>query len=220
MKARFVKRIKRNPTISSFYFQPETKMNYIAGQFIELTIPFKTEETRGNKRWFTLSSSPGEKYLFITTRIFSKKSLFKEKLAKMKTGQEVDIALPMGDFVLPKSTKAELVFIAIGIGITPFRSIVSHFLEEGNKRKITLIFANKNSEDFIFDELFSEAEISYIKHHGKLNLADIKSYIPGVKSKTIYLSGPERTVESLYKDLLSDGIRPEKISVDYFHNYD
>ncbi|HEX5797808.1 MAG TPA: FAD-dependent oxidoreductase [Candidatus Saccharimonadales bacterium] len=220
MKARFVKKVKRNSTISSFYFQPEAKMDYIAGQFIELALPFKTKEVRGNKRWFTLSSSPGEEYLFITTRVFTERSLFKKKLASMRPGQEVDIALPMGDFVLPKSKEADLIFIAIGIGITPFRSIVNHLAEEGKERKITLIFANKNSEDFIFDNLFSKAKISYIKHHGKLELADIKSYVTEIKSKTIYLSGPERTVESFYKDLLSDGIRPEKISVDYFHNYD
>ncbi len=220
MKARFAKKTKRNSSIFSFYFQPESKMNYIAGQFIELTLPFESNEPRGNKRWFTLSSSPAEEYLFITTRIYPKKSLFKENLTKLKKDDEVDISLPMGDFVLPKDTKSELIFIAIGIGITPFRSIMNYLKSENKKRNITLIFANKNSEDFIFDDLFSKAQISYIKHHGKLELADIKSYLPEINSKTIYLSGPERTVEKLYKNLLSNGIRPEKISVDYFHNYD
>ncbi len=220
MKARFKEKIKRGSNIFSFYFEPEQKLNYIAGQFIELTLPFKTDELRGNKRWFTLSSSPDEKYLFITTRIYPKKSHFKEALNSLEKGQEVDVSLPMGDFVLPKNAGEELVFIAIGIGITPYRSIVHYLPQEKKKRKITLIFANKDFEDFIFDDLFSSAEISYIKHHGKLDLTDVKSYIPSLGSKTIYLSGPERTVENLYKDLLADEIKPEHISVDYFHNYD
>lgn len=220
MKSRFVRKTKRNSNIFSFYFQPESKLNYIAGQFIELSLPFESKELRANKRWFTLSSSPGEEQLFITTRIYPKKSLFKEALSKLKKDEEVDISLPMGDFVLPKAADAELIFIAIGIGITPFRSIVNHLESKEIKRKITLIFANKNPEDFIFDDLFSKAKISYIKHHGKLELGDIKGYLPSVKSKTIFLSGPEKTVEKLYKDIIRDGIKPEKISVDYFHNYD
>lgn len=220
MKARFAKKTKRNSNIFSFYFQPESKMNYLAGQFIELTLPFESSELRGNKRWFTLSSSPGEEHLFITTRIFPEKSLFKENLTKLKEDDEVDISLPMGDFVLPKDAGSELVFLAIGIGITPFRSIVNYLEREDKKRNITLIFANKNPEDFIFDDLFSSAQISYIKHHGKLELANIKSYLSEINSKTIFLSGPERAVEKLYKNLLGDGIKPEKISVDYFHNYD
>ncbi len=220
MKARFKEKIKRGSNIFSFYFKPEQKLNYIAGQFIELTLPLKTTEPRGNKRWFTLSSSPDEKYLFITTRIYPERSLFKKGLFALKAGNEVDISLPMGDFVLPKNTEEELVFIAVGIGITPFRSIVHYLPQEKKNRKITLIFANKDSDDFIFDDLFSNAEISYIKHRRRLELKDIKSYIPGFGSKTIYLSGPERTVENLYKNLLDDGIRSERISVDYFHNYD
>lgn len=220
MKSYFVRKNRRNSNIFSFYFQPESKLNYIAGQFIELSLPFESKELRGNKRWFTLSSSPSEELLFITTRIYTKKSLFKENLANLKKGQEVDISLPMGDFVLPKNTEAELVFIAIGIGITPFRSIVNHLESKKIKRKITLIFANNNPEDFIFDDLFSEAKISFIKHHGILNIKDLKNYLPEIKRKVIFLSGPEKTVEKLYKNLIKDGIKPEKISVDYFHNYD
>lgn len=220
MKSRFIEKTKRNSNIFSFYFEPNSSFEYIAGQFIELTLPFESNELRGNKRWFTLSSSPGEKYLFITTRIYPEKSSFKESLSGLKKGQEVDISLPMGDFVLPKDPRQELTFIAIGIGITPFRSIVNYLVQENKKRKITLIFANKNKEDFIFDDLFSKAEISYIKHHGRLELHDLKSYLADLKSKTIYLSGPEKTVEKFYKDLLKDGLKPEKISVDYFHNYD
>lgn len=220
MKAHFIEKIKLSPDITSFYFLPETKLNYIAGQFIELTLPFESDELRGNKRWFSLSSSPDEKYLAITTRLFPKKSFFKENLVKLKTGEEVDISLPMGDFVLPKDTRQELIFIAVGIGITPLRSIINYLPNEKKLRDIKLIFASKNSADFIFDDILSKAKIGYIKHLGKLKLADLKSYLPDLKSKTIYLSGPEKTVEKLYKDILEGGVRPERISVDYFHNYD
>ena len=220
MRARFVKKIKRSPDIQSFYFEPDIKPNFIAGQFIELTLPFTSKGHRVNKRWFSLSLSPDEKYLAITTRLYANKSKFKQNLTSLKPGAEVDISQPMGDFVLPKDAEAELAFIAVGIGITPFRSIINYLPNEKGSRDITLVFASKNPDDFIFDELLSGAKIKYIKHIGTLGLDDVKNHLPELKLKTIFVSGPEKTVETLYKKLLDDGVKPESISVDYFHNYD
>ena len=219
MKAKFIKKIKQSSEIYSFYFEPSLQLNYIPGQFIELALPFETNGLRGNKHWFSLSSSPDEKYLAITTRVYKRESKYKKFLAELKPGDQVAISQPMGDFVLPKDNEIELVFVAVGIGITPFRSIINHLPHE-KPRKITLVFASKNPEDFIFDDLFSDSDIDYIKHDGQLDINRLRDYEPSLALKTIYVSGPEKTVEKFYKDLQASGIKPERISVDYFHNYD
>ena len=151
MKVSLTKLEKVAEDIYTFWFTTPKKLNYTAGQFVELYLPHKNKDKRGDKRWFTLSSSPSEEMLAITTK-FSKKdgSTFKEAMKKLKKNDKVNISFPMGDFVLPKSKSIPLLFIAGGIGSTPFRSIVKFVDDEGEKRNITMIYAANKKEEVAF----------------------------------------------------------------------
>ena len=54
--------------IKTFWFVPKKPMDYIAGQFIEMTLPHDHPDERGQKHWFTLSSSPTEPLISITNK--------------------------------------------------------------------------------------------------------------------------------------------------------
>src|ERR1700693_2134326 len=87
--------------ITTFYFKPESPVRYTAGQYIELTIKHEHPDDRGQKHWFTLSSSPTENYLSITTKFAAEKgSTFKKALRALPPGTELHMSEPMGDFVL------------------------------------------------------------------------------------------------------------------------
>src|ERR1700722_16878985 len=128
--------------IKTFYFRPEKPVHYTAGQFIELTIPHKNPDKRGIKHWFTLSSPPTDELLSITTKFAGdQSSSFKKALFKLKPGTELRMADPMGDFVLPKLIQTPLIFVAGGIGITPFHSMLSWLAATGEVRPIKLLYA-------------------------------------------------------------------------------
>ncbi len=126
MKAIFDHAKDEASNIRTFYFRPEKPAHYTAGQYTELALPHPHPDKRGGRRWFTLSSSPTEDLLSITTKYAGDDdtSSFKRTLFKLKPGSEVHMADPMGDFVLPKLIQTPLVFVAGGIGITPFHSML------------------------------------------------------------------------------------------------
>src|SRR5258708_897456 len=123
IKLESIKPVGQN--VKTFWFQPPKGFTYTAGQFIELYIPHDNPDERGIKHWFTLSSSPTEPLISITTKYAGKKSsTFKQHLFVLKPGAELYAVEPMGDFVLPQDKSIPLIFVAGGIGVTPFRSMV------------------------------------------------------------------------------------------------
>lgn len=218
--------------IKTFVFIPQKPVRYTAGQFIELTIPHDTPDNRGTRRWFTLSSSPTEDYVSITTKfagtpIASESSSFKKALFALQPGSEIMMSSPMGDFVLPKDTSKPLVFIAGGIGVTPMRSMIKYMVDAKDQRTVHLIYAANNISEVAFDELFAGAQIRYTKvlktppdnwngETGTLNAEKIMQ-LAGSIDQVFYISGPEPMVEAIEKSLKGVGVR--NIIGDFFPNY-
>lgn len=206
--------------IKTFWLRPEQPVRYIAGQFTELYLPHDDTDDRGIRRWFTLSSSPTEELLAITTRIEpTKSSSFKQELSGLKPGARLHLADPMGDFVLPKDPTIPIFFVAAGLGITPVRSMVKWLHDSNEKREIKLWYAAK-PEEAAFTQLFQDykldltiTDISRQRLTGKI----ISQEAPG--NSYIYISGPEELVESLYKQLKRLGIDPSRLVADYFPGY-
>jgi ferredoxin-NADP reductase len=217
--------------IKTFWFKPERTVRYTAGQYIELTLPHDNPDERGIKHWFTLSSSPSEDLLSITTKHAEQNgSSFKETLFGLSPGDTVMMSEPMGDFVLPKDPLRPLVFVAGGIGITPMRSMIKWLHDNEEHRTIHLIYAANNIEDVAFRDLFNDygtpADIvltnppaKWEGQTGRLNAEKILELAPDVDHKLYYLSGPEPMVEALEKDLLDLGIDRQRIVGDFFPNY-
>jgi ferredoxin-NADP reductase len=217
------------PHTVSFWFKPEHPVRYIAGQYIELTLPHQADK-RGQRRWFTLSSSPSEPLLSITTKLSELGSSFKRELLGLRSGTMVQMSEPMGDFVLPKDTTLPLVFIAGGIGITPFRSMATWLRATGEQRDINLFYSARHREDLAFYDLFATSHLvfhpiltsppaEWTGASGRLNVERILAMIPDDDRKLYYLSGPEAMVEQLRDDLIATAIDAQRLVADYFHGY-
>lgn len=217
--------------IKTFWFKPDRKLRYEAGQFIELILPHDNSDNRGAKRWFTLSSSPSEDRLSITTKHAAENgSSFKEKLFGLEHGAEVMMSEPMGDFVLPKDKTIPLVFIAGGIGITPMRSMIKFLHDTQEHRTIHLLYAANSLDEVAFRELFSdygaptdiilsEAPRNWKGHTGRLDAAKILELAPNIDGKLYYVSGPEPMVESITDNLKALGVDKRRVVGDYYPNY-
>lgn len=223
MIAFFVESVQEAPGIFTFRFRPEKKLDYTAGQFVGMTIPHKADE-RGDKRWFTLSSSPTEEPVSITTRIAMRNgSSFKHELQKLRPGDTVSISDPMGDFVLPIDSGVPITFIAGGIGITPVRSMVKWLLDTGEKRPAELIYFVREPTDAVFGDIFKAYGLpTHVipTHPGEgVSAPKILELNPDNRTKLFYLSGPEPMVEKLVADLEGAGIEKSRLVTDYFLNY-
>src|SRR6266404_5379225 len=110
-----------------FVFQP--------GQSIRITLldPLY-KDNKGNARDFSIASSPGDPSLMIATRMTG--SAFKRSLADLPLGSNVRVHGPYGDFFLDVDVVRPAVFLAGGIGITPFRSMIKHTIEQHSPQRL------------------------------------------------------------------------------------
>jgi ferredoxin-NADP reductase len=217
--------------ITTFFFKPEKPVYYTAGQYIELTVKHPRPDERGIKHWFTLSSSPTDELLTITTKFAGdKSSSFKRTLFKLKPGIELTMSDPMGDFVLPKLIQTPLVFVAGGIGTTPFHSMLSWLTATGEQRPIKFLYGVRNEDEIIFQDTFAKADIqptivvgepssAWGGERGRLTAELIVGLEKPTEDTLIYVSGPEPMVESLEKDLKKAGIKKSQLVLDFFPNY-
>lgn len=217
--------------IITFWFKPKKPIDYIAGQYIELHLPHDNPDDRGIKRWFTLSSSPSDAPLVsITTKFAEKSSTFKQALRHLKPGQEIHMSDPMGDFVLPKDSDIPLVFVAGGIGITPFHSIIKWLHDSKQGRDITFVYTVNNEQEMVFQDLFEQYGLKRIlvvskpigTWDGEVGKLDGKRILDLSKPKSdslIYISGPEPMVESLDQQLIDSKISESRLVGDFFPGY-
>lgn len=219
MKVKYVSKKVEAEGVYSFFFKPEGHFRQIAGQFIELTLPHAAADDRGQKRWFTLSNAPGANRLSVTTKFYDRPSTFKQTLLDLSLGTSLHMTSPMGDFVLPKNPSAKVLFVALGIGCTPYHSIISEITSKRHKRDIKLLYAETNENKVAFKSTFEVlGENFIIKLQDKLRAGDIIAEITS-KNQHIYISGPEPAIEKLDADLKVAGINPNLIHTDFFPGY-
>lgn len=228
MQATFIGRKQLTGDIASFSFKPEQSFSYTAGQFIELTLIGHVEHGAPAKRWFTISSSPHEGVITITTRLGT--SGFKHALARLQPDAVVDISEPLGDFVLPMLLQTPLVFIAGGIGITPFHSMLGWLAYTNEERPIEMIYSVATEDDIIFQDAFEAARqhvtivvdqpsAAWGGERGKLTAAMVLGTKPHTPETLFYISGPEPFVQRLQRELAAAGISNQLIVVDEFQGY-
>lgn len=156
----FVKKEKETDNIWSLYFKPPTKFNIEAGEHLLLKLNHEDQDDRGNIRFYSPSSAPHEDLIRITTRYFGEESSsFKKAMFKMEAGDTINAMGPIGKFTVNDLSK-EYIFIAGGVGITPFRSIILDLVRKGSLPKISLYYFNSSKDILFKDELDKVAKDS------------------------------------------------------------
>lgn len=217
--------------IKTFWFVPDEPVRYTAGQFTAIELPLRKPDRRGRRHWFTISSSPTEDLLGITTKFTpARSSTFKHALQSLQPGGELILSEPMGDFVLPQDPSVPLLFAAGGIGITPMRSMIKWLHDSGEQRDIQLLYSVKHENELAFRDLFeaydlkftpvvTEPDTSWSGETGWITAKKIVAIAREKPESLIYLAGPEPMVEKLVGDFQDLGIPRHRLVTDYFPGY-
>ncbi|MDB5237405.1 MAG: hypothetical protein JWL88_507 [Parcubacteria group bacterium] len=219
-----------------FIFATDRRISFKAGQYMEWTLPHAHADMRGIRRYFTIASSPEEKDLRIGVKFYAKSSSYKKALLALQPGEQIVASQLAGDFVLPTSKKKKLVFIAGGIGVTPFRSMIQYLLDMKERRDITLIYSNRTLDDTAYVELLGRAEqelgIETLpifnmpppnaapgEFPTTLDRSVLEREIPDYAEREFYLSGPNGMVNA-FSDMLAEmGIPKRRIKKDFFPGF-
>lgn len=225
MKLNLISKKTEVPGVESFVFQPAEPLSWKAGQYAHYRLPHEPADDRGIERWFTVSSAPFEKNVMITTRLAAEKgSSFKAALNALKIGESIESDYVDGDFTVDDATQ-EYVFIAGGIGITPFRSVLKEADHSGIKLKVTLLYANRDANVAFKNELDAWAEnnpnlvIHYLTSPERVDEKVIGTFVPDVQKPVFYISGPEPMVKSLGAMLEKMSVPANHIKLDDFPGY-
>ncbi|HJT57205.1 MAG TPA: FAD-dependent oxidoreductase, partial [Ktedonobacteraceae bacterium] len=231
-------KLRRKSKISSdivdFVFRPSQKLAYQPGQYMEFTLGHAKPDSRGNRRYFTLASSPTEENLRLGVRFYENGSSFKQALYRIDARSIILAGQVAGDFTLPRDPDEKLVFIAGGIGITPYRSMLKYLLDMGQRRDIVLFYVNRTAGEIAYKDILSEAQTKLgvkvfytltdtksIPHNwaglsGRINEQMILKAVPDYDERTFYLSGPPGMVRAYEHVLKNMRVRHDQIKKDFF----
>ena len=220
----FVKKEKISGDVFAFYFDRKSAdLNFLAGQYVHIYLPVANEKGRGNSRMFTVASSPLEKdYIFIATK--KGKSLFKKSLFKLIPQTPVKFYGPSGGLILNEVQKPSYVFLSLGIGITPFRSILKYVSQKNLNIPITLFASFSKKEDVLFyDELMdiskSNSNIKIIYSFALLSEILIRKNIKNINKHVYYVVGSPSSVSDLEEVVSKMGVSNDKIFIEDFEGY-
>ena len=222
MKLTLTNRKTEGPEVESFIFKPPESLVWEAGQFLHYVLHHEPTDERGSDSWFTVASAPSEGVVMITTRFSN--STFKKALWELQVGHAIEVSDVDGDFLLDSADK-KYVFIAGGIGITPFRAILKEALHEGRPIDVTLLYASRDENITYKEELETIAKdnpnlkINYIISPERIDETKIRQLVPDIEKSFFYVSGPEPMTESLGNMLKAMGIPAERIKQDWFPGY-
>jgi ferredoxin-NADP reductase len=238
-KGRFKLTLMRVEKITSscfeFVFRPDRKVDFSAGQYLDWTLAVPKRDDRGNRRAFTIASSPGESEVRLGVKFYPSPSAFKRALLAMRPGDVVYASQLAGDFTLPNDKNAKLAFIAGGIGVTPFRSMVQDLIDRQDKRSVVVLYGNQKTDEIAYADLFDRAARELgIKtvyavaddpakrpdmHDGLIDAALIKREVPDYKERTFYISGPRTMVLHFRGALRELGVGRSRIKEDFFPGF-
>lgn len=213
------------PDVISFFFRPEASLSWRAGQYLHYTLPHSDPDARKDDRFFTIAAAPHERMAMITTRLTEEHgSSFKKALRLMRPGDVIEADGPHGTFVLDDPGRPS-VFIAGGIGVTPFRSILLDLDHRGSPLNITLLYANRTEDAVYKSELTAlaarhpEFKILYFVGDKRIDAAAIKASAPDLQTPPFFISGPEPMVKAFENMLTEMGVPTAHQKRDYFPGY-
>jgi ferredoxin-NADP reductase len=221
--------------VYDFTFVPERPIQHLPGQYMEWTLPVSHADNRGNRRTFTIASSPTENVVHLGAKFYEPSSSFKKVLRTLQPGDYIQGGQIAGSFTLPTDASQKMVWIAGGIGITPFRSMLAYLIDKQEKRDIVIFYAVAKPEEVSYQEVCKAAEAYGVKTipvlgsdivpadwRGKTGFITkdmIMQEVPDYQQRTFYLSGPNAMVEH-YKDAVRGMHIPKRcIKTDYFSGY-
>lgn len=219
-------------TIGVWLNRPDD-FEFQSGQYIKISIP-KPEfpDEKNNERYFSIASAPSNKSeILIASRITA--SGFTRNLMSLESGNHLFTSQPEGDFFNSFKDEDESVFIAGGMGITPFRSLLEESHIKGIRQKVTLLYGNKNEELFAFiDELLKWNDsntinglVAFVDEQIKEQPEFRKGFITGKiilsmfdnpYDKKYFIVGPPVMLDNITGDLAAIGIPEENIFVEKF----
>ena len=236
-KSKLMRREEVAEGTMAFHFEKPPGFDFKPGQYADVALPNPPEtDAEGNTRTFSIASPPFENDLVFTTRM--RDTAFKRSLKKIPLATEVRIGTAEGSFTLHKNRAKPAVFLAGGIGITPFLSIVRQADWDRLPQMLSLFYSNRRPEDAAFLDTLQALETTNPNFHlictmtemskskkewkGETALIDkemLSRHLAILQGPIYYIAGPPPMVTAMRRTLASAGVEEDDIRAEEFSGY-
>ena len=221
----------------AFHFEKPSGFDFAAGQFVNVALidPPETDD-EGDDRTFSIASAPSETDLIFATRM--RDTAFKRVLKAAPMGARVRVSTSSGRMVLHGDAARPAVFLAGGIGITPFRAIIVQAARDRAPHRLYLFYSNRRPEDAAFLEELQALErenpnyrfigtmTDMAKSHrpwageaGYINKEMLAKHVGGLNGPIYYIVGPPTLVDAMRGMLTAAGVAGDDIRIEKFAGY-
>ena len=221
----------------AFQFERPKDFVFKAGQYIDLTLSgSQPGSSNGLTHTFSIASSPSDEEILVTTRV--RNTAFKQTISALPIGSRARIEGPMGSFTLHNNTSRPAVFIAGGIGIAPFLSMLSYATKEKLPHPIILFYANRYLEDAAFIDTLWKIERANPRFRfvptltrmadnngkwkgktGHICAELLLTQVGTVRGPIYYIAGPPTMVTAARRSLTEVGADEDDIRTEEFAGY-
>lgn len=233
VKVKLVERIKRTPTIESFRFVPEKKIDFLPGQFCHVIFEETDIHDKNLNKFLSFSASPTKDYLEVTKRLSD--SQFSQRLKNLKIGDEVLLNMPLGACVFKNDDK-KIGFLIGGIGITPVISIIEYIIDKKLDTDVALFYSNSNEEGIAFKNeldawrlINKNLKIFYTVtelapqdktvYYGRINKDILSKNACDVPKRINFIFGPPKMVDAMSGLCMELGCCGDNVKTEKFLGY-
>jgi ferredoxin-NADP reductase len=235
--AEFLNRERVGEDVMLFRLGKPEDFKFLAGQFCFLRVPdvgYKDE--RGLRRAFSIASSPLEKELLFVMKMSD--SALKRTLVEIPVGTTVTLDEPVGSLILPQETATPLVFLAGGVGIAPFRSLMRYVADARTGHRIALFYSSQTPEETPFVEELQHLPDQYQQAAvhitmtrvgedrkrwngltGRISPEMIKGSFREWEGAMYFIVGPPAMATGMKQMLIDMGIQSGRIKMELFTGY-
>src|SRR5712691_2466366 len=219
---------------TGLYFEKPDGFEFKPGQFANFTLDAAiATDAGGSTRSLSIASAPHEKDLMVAMRM--RDTGFKRVASTLPIGAPFLIEGPYGNLILHRDIARPAVFLAGGIGITPFRSMIWHATEVGSAHRIFLFYSIRRLEEAAFLKELREIQelnpgfkfIPTITHPGEIphrwrgELGHITQpgrtkWLPDFQVPIFYIAGPPGMVTGMRQILGEVGVSDDDIRAEEF----
>lgn len=204
-------------------------MDFLPGQFVSILYP---ENGKVIRRAYSIASSPEEKKKIDLCLKLVPGGKVTSWFWAFYEGKRIQIHGPFGKFLLPEEIDFDLIFVATGTGIAPFRSMIRDLLRKGLQRKIWLLFGARYDHLIPYDDEW-RLLTTYYPHFAYIPTVSrpgpawkgetgyvqtkIAALFPNPEGKRVYICGLNQMIQAVQEACLMQGFKKEEI---HYERYD
>lgn len=145
------------PTIKGVWLKPDARMEFQAGQYINLNLPVNG----GVRRAFSPASAPSCDEIELHVRLVEGGAGTTWIHQQLQAGERLSFSGPYGRFFVRESSPLPLIFLAGGSGLAGVLSMIEDLLEKGSARPMTLVYGQRSLAELYYHDRLTALAAQY-----------------------------------------------------------